>query len=374
MTHSDRENDSHDSAADSAHSPADDHRRDSIFDDSSDGGIKSDPAVSESEPPQSPDTGLVGSTIPVEPIPPQSAEATGGDAQTPAPTGLDHLFPRSDSAIAADEHPLAGFDGGEIRATLGSVRPIAAAPDRSFLWIVFLATYAATTTAALIYLTVRMRGSGGSQLESLPDVKPLKLGEFRQVRPGAMLPWGHTLTLGDTTRFGNILVEPLRVTRGPLHFSHYDGDPLKTRTPTAPVLKLWLRVTNVADDQAISPLDDELLFSRRVSPDGEVLANNFVCRAQDQSAGKSLVFLFDQPVSSQWNLDGVTVDQSLNPGESLETFLPTAEEGSADLRGDLVWRLHLRKGYSPAGYGVTTLVEVAFSSRDIEAEQADHAG
>lgn len=281
-----------------------------------------------------------------------------------SPSELQGIFGESSAAGIDETNPLAGIAGSEITATRGTVRP--PAPDRSFLWIVFLATYAATTTAALIYLAVRLRNSGGGSLESLPDVKPLKLGEFRQVRPGALLPSGHRLSLGDKTRFGNIIVEPLRVTRGPMAFTHFDGDATKQRAPTAGILKLWVRLTNASDSQSVAPLDDELLFARKLSPNGDLLANNFVCREQDQPAGKPLVFHFDLPPASEWNLDGVAVNRELKPGESVETFLPTTEEGVGELEGTLVWRFHLRKGYSPAGYGVTTLVEVAFPSTEIQ--------
>jgi hypothetical protein len=47
-------------------------------------------------------------------------------------------------------------------------------------------------------------------------------------------------------------------------------------------------------------------------------------------------------------------------------YIPTEEAGLDQLTGELVWRLHFRKGYSPAGYGVTTVVEIAFDSLQIQ--------
>jgi hypothetical protein len=404
MTAPPREDQPQDSSADSALSPANDPRRgDSIFDESSDAAQPSDPgvpakaeqALADSAPLEElpwselesaePGDGIPPSMIapgenpPAEPGSPLVAEPAAVDPgshaslaseASSAPAALDGMFGDQVPAATEEDDPLAGIAGSEITATRASVRPPAAAPDRSFLWIVFLATYAATTTAALIYLAIRLRNSGGGHLESLPDVKPLKLGEFRQVRPSAVLPSGHKLALGDKTRFGNIIVEPLRITRGPLAFAHFDGDASKTRAPTTGVLKLWVRLTNASEDQTIAPLDDELLFGRKLSRDGDLLANNFVCREQDQPAGKPLVFLFDQPPASEWNLEGVAINRPLKPGESIETFLPTTEEGAGGLEGDLVWRFHLRKGHSPAGYGVTTLVEVAFPSTAIQPDAA----
>jgi hypothetical protein len=40
------------------------------------------------------------------------------------------------------------------------------------------------------------------------------------------------------------------------------------------------------------------------------------------------------------------------------------------LQGDLIWRVHFRKGYSPKNYGVTTVFEVKFHSDAIQADSA----
>ena len=70
----------------------------------------------------------------------------------------------------------------------------------------------------------------------------------------------------------------------------------------------------------------------------------------------------------EWNLKGQQIDVAIKPGESLETFIPTTEEGLDDLLGKdepLIWRVHFRKGYSPQNYGVTTVFEVEFNRSDI---------
>ncbi|MBX3442320.1 MAG: hypothetical protein KF774_07920 [Planctomyces sp.] len=294
--------------------------------------------------------------------------AAAADTGVATDDALQSTFSQdSDSTVQTSD---AGLDFSRpVGAGMTSTRAPARG-DRTFLWLVFLATYAATTTAALVYLTMRLRNSGGAGLESLPDVPPLKPGEFRHYRTSAVLPAGHRLALGDSVRFGNIVVEPLRVTSGPIEFSHF-RDPQSVRPPSSPVLKLWVRLTNASKTQTIAPLDGDLLMSRRLSQDGDLLTNNFVCRAEDQARGESLVFLFDRPAISEWNLRDVALDRPLAPGESIETSIPSAEEGWDELDGQLVWRLHLRKGYSRSGNGVTTLIEVAFSDNDVQSDDVE---
>jgi hypothetical protein len=237
------------------------------------------------------------------------------------------------------------------------------------LWIVFLATYAITATAALIYLAIRLRGAGASSnLESLPDLPPVREMNYRTVRSRANLPAGHVLPLGGRQQFGEMVVEPLRVTRGPLQFEHYTGDAARVRPATAPVLKLWLRFTNASPDQRIAPLDARLLSLRRRQENDNLVANNFVCRQADRELEQALVLTFDLALQGEWKFRGQDLDRPLAPGESVELYLPTTEEGVADLEGDLVWRFQMRKGFGPRGFGVTTLVDVEFPSAAIIGE------
>ena len=80
------------------------------------------------------------------------------------------------------------------------------------------------------------------------------------------------------------------------------------------------------------------------------------------------------PPSWEWNLKGQNINQEkkpqeLKPGESFETYVATNEQGIDDLKGDLVWRLQIRKGYNPKSRrGVTTLIEVVFNSSQIQSD------
>jgi hypothetical protein len=243
--------------------------------------------------------------------------------------------------------------------------PRRAPPRRSVLPLIVLVSYASAVTIALVYLYARYRHPNPHVLESLPDVPPLKAGEVKIVPVDAPMPIGHTLRLGESQRFGNLRVEPLRIIREPAEFAYFSGQSRQPRPATGPILKLWLRFTNLASDQAIAPLDPHLVFSRRFNRGGETETTNFVCRAADKDRGGPLVFLYDHPETSEWDFVGQQLGHVLQPGETFETYVPSAEEGLDQLTGKLLWRVHFRKGFSPRGYGVTTLIEVAFQDDEV---------
>lgn len=235
--------------------------------------------------------------------------------------------------------------------------------------MILLASYASAVTIAALWLWLNSSAARPHELESLPDVAPLEPNEFRYAPQNASMPQGHTLPLGAAQQLGYIKVEPLRVTRGPVRFSHY-SDQAQSKPPTAPVLKLWLRFTNVSSDQLIAPLDRDLLLTRSYQHEQDaVLANQLVLPA-DKASGKP-GYVIDHPLTSEWDLAGQKLGHRLKPGESVETYIPL-EPGSADhLAGDLLWRVHFRKGYHDAtGHGVTTMIEVPFSITDVQPESA----
>jgi hypothetical protein len=236
---------------------------------------------------------------------------------------------------------------------LAPAPPLTAAPDRrvspkrsAFLLIVLI-SYASAVTIALVCLYARQRNPNPHVLESLPDVAPLRKGEVQIVPVDAPMPIGHTLRLGESQRFGNVRVEPLRVVREPAGFAHFSGQSRQPRESTEPILKLWLRFTNVAADQAIAPLDPHLVFARRFDRDGKAEAKNFVCRAADKDRRGPVVFLYDHPETSEWDFVGQQLGRVLQPGESFDTYVPSAEEGLDQLAGEMLWRVHFRKVYSP---------------------------
>lgn len=235
-----------------------------------------------------------------------------------------------------------------------------------------VASYAsAVTLAFLIYLWMTM-GPDPHQLESLPDVIPKEktkgVIERNVVSENAPMPLGHTLELGQTQRFGNLEVTPLRVTREPLEFEHYAGETSQTRPPSAPVLKLWLRFKNVSTDQEFMPLGADLVFHRGATKKSQRMrANNFVCKIDEKNKDGNLVMVYDHIIEDVWNLKGQNIERGLEPGDAFETFIPSADEGLDALTGKLIWRVHLRKGLNAkTGWGITTLIEVEFESGEIK--------
>jgi hypothetical protein len=112
------------------------------------------------------------------------------------------------------------------------------------------------------------------------------------------------------------------------------------------------------------------LFTRRSINLGEFIqANGFVAREADRRQGKSLFYIYELSTTSEFKMAGQNLGQQLEPGENLETFIPS-EEAARDLQGDLVWRFQFRKGYNPKSKrGVTTLIDVRFNSKDITEER-----
>ena len=295
---------------------------------------------------------------------PEDSAALIGEPTLPVldECGTSSIFDEHDSVAEAVPVQRVAPDRA---AAAGRGRPAAVVSRRLFVFVLVYASLASAVCLALAFVVAQHRTS---QLESLPDVVPRqdRQGEIlREVWPEqAQLPPGHTLRLGETGRFGNLRVTPLRVTREPLAFTHYQGT--QTRPPAGTVLKLWLKFENFGG-VPFAPLDRELLFTRVVQSgrDYRVRANNFLAPAGDRSAD-SLVLVFDHVTSGDWDLAGQQLGQVLAAGETGETYIPTGTD-LPNLSGPLVWRMHLRKGIASNGWGVTTLVEVVFDADDVHA-------
>ncbi|MEI8021744.1 MAG: hypothetical protein WCH39_26275, partial [Schlesneria sp.] len=232
------------------------------------------------------------------------------------------------------------------------------------LLLLIVGSYASLITIYAAYLTLLGRTH---QLESLPDLKtvPQQGGRAIVPRPENELPKGHELRIGQSQRYGNIRVTPLRVTRGPISFKYFKDVPENERAPSDPVLKLWLKFENVSEQQIITPIDSTLMyFQRGHSP---VISYNVIFRDIDRKKKDGLFFYnFDRlPPESEWRIVGQDANRELLPHEEYETFIPSQE--SVELPdGEVIWRVHFRKGHGPqTGNGVTTLIDVRFDSNDI---------
>ncbi|WP_437186065.1 hypothetical protein SH668x_003193 [Planctomicrobium sp. SH668] len=266
---------------------------------------------------------------------------------------------------------FAGMDQPTSRpnqAATGQPSPEQVAPTSSpsHLKWVLLVSYASAVTLALL-ASIFLLGGRSHQLESLPDIPNQKPDELTYVPAHIKLPDGHTLHLGESRRFGNILVEPLEIEQSRAEFVHYSGDTFRKREPTQPLWKLKLRLTNLSPEQGIAPFDRELILrwvtNSKFKHD---LSNNYIAEAGTKIRDAQELPLYRLPVSSDWDMVGQELGKVLSPGASYETYLTSSDEGLDQLPENLVWRFQFRKGYSKNGNGVTTIAEVAFKKSDVK--------
>ncbi len=230
---------------------------------------------------------------------------------------------------------------------------------------VIVASYASAVTLAFLWMFFTSRTH---QLESLPDVRTLSDGELQFAGFDAQLPPKHTLALKESRRFGDVRVTPLRVTREPILFEHYADKSQLPPQPTAPVLKLWLQFENMSERVSFPPYDMQLMCLRGFDKSDQVKANTFLARQDTPRSFDNIALNFDHPRDSEWNLQQQQVGP-LAPGSRAVTFVASCEEVDALTADttDVLWRVQIRKGINEKSRrGVTTLIDVVFSTGDIE--------
>lgn len=234
----------------------------------------------------------------------------------------------------------------------------------------WLPGYAIAVTLLLIVLAITGRITlfpAAHTLESLPDVRPLQPGEFQIIPPGTPLPPQHGLKLNQSQRFGDVVLTPLKVTREPISFEHFQTHAAEPRMTTAPVLKLWLKFENVSADCAFLPLDTTLMSHRypEFATDETTQANSGLNLTGSTDAPRILNYL--HPAGSNFLLTGQNVSTPVNPGQSVEVYVASAELPELELaQTSWTWRIQFRKGiHQPSGHGVTTLVDVSFDTSEI---------
>jgi len=268
------------------------------------------------------------------------------------------------SAPAAPDKEATGANDSDGSTAAKATAVAAAAPGGMLM--IGLISYASLVTLLLLWSMMSGGGGGGSQdLESLPDIAPEKEGNLSYVAPHTPLPAGHTIKVGDQQRFGNLNVEVIGITKEPLEFTHYSGDASIKRDATTPVWKLWLKLTNVSKDQEFAALDRRLLL-RWVQKKGEdVEYANYYIAPQNAAKGAARFSMYRLPIASDWDLKEQHLGESLAPGASMTTYIAASDEQTEAPSGKLVWRFQIRKGLSPSGNGVTTMVEVPFAANDV---------
>ncbi|QDT38707.1 hypothetical protein [Stratiformator vulcanicus] len=292
---------------------------------------------------------------------PSGAPLVDEDAET-----AEFVIPAIDTS--ADDSPATRSPSKPSRSR--KKKPEKSAEDgetvsrQKFLLVLIYASAASALCLVLLYLQLTARTH---QLESLPDTVVPSVdqdGNVTRVRipPSSELPPGHTLELGESQRFGDLRVTPLRVSRGPLQFTHYSNGTTRTEDDLS-TLKLSVKFENVGDE-AFVPLDADLLFYRAVETGGSEgifqWANNFVREAGAESGWEDVSFLYDHVTTGEWDLQDQKLGTKLEPGESIETYIPMNPEAASDVNGPLFWRIHLRKGIADNGWGITTLIEIPF--------------
>ena len=236
--------------------------------------------------------------------------------------------------------------------------------------------YAAALTLLflILLLTGRLSLFGGHPLESLPDIKPLRHDEFQLVPPTASLPRGHSLQLGESQRFGDIILTAERVTFEPLKFAHMISGEEATDLEQAQALKLWFKVENVASDIAFSPWSVGLMchHSQRgtdIASDEDMLANSWLMVKDASNHDEIRVLNFMHSPTSSFNLVRHGGDALVFPGESQTCFV-VASQAASNIKSPAEayrWRIQIRKGVNRAsGNGVTTLVDITFQPNQIE--------
>lgn len=283
--------------------------------------------------------------------PPEVEPESDPDEQAATSSGIADQAdePTSESQLAREETP----NDAESPAKSLSIG-----------WVL-LASYASAVTIVALILLMRSGNSDTPHhLESLPDVAPEAPDNLSYVPVEAELPPGHVLQIGEKQRFGNIEIEPLRIVQEPLEFTHY-SDASLTRPATEAVYKLWLRVTNVSDEQEIVPLDAHLLFRWVVKVEEQREFSNYYLFPADASGPDDIIPVYRHSKDSDWDLRDQQLGKLLKPGESLETYLASSENPTG-LAEKMYWRFQIRKGHSPSGNGVTTVVDVEFHTDDIQ--------
>ena len=298
-------------------------------------------------------------------LPPTASEILAG-----TPVADTSAVTEPAAAVALTDLHSEGSASLHPREITAARKPSRAAISPMLFMIVV--SYASAVTLACLYLVFLLLSN--PRTLDLPDLAPPQPKDKKKVTsliylsPDQEIPPANVLKLGQSRQYGSLNVTPLCVTRGPVEFQYYQTQADQQKEIEGPVLKLHLRFENVSRDQEFIPLDSKLVFSKEIDRKayGLLKANNFVCNVADRNDPARQVFMFDLTPNGKWLLKGENLDRELVPGQVLETFVPTTSDQIDSLSGDLVWRVHFRKGYNRISFrGVTTLIEVLFNKSDI---------
>ena len=294
-------------------------------------------------------------------------------AVSPAPARVSPAPARVSPARRAQKPSATAESARDAVETIAEGAPVLTRRPGTIAVPAWFPGYTAAITLVLLFLlfTGRIQLSANHPLESLPDVRPLAPNEFQPVQEDVRLPEGHDLGLGESRRFGDVLVTPVKVSRAPLEFQDFLSGKPEPKLTTTPALRLHLKFENLAADIAFPPFDAALM-SHRFQPEASelsILANSFLSVPPDaQNEFPRRLLHYPQTMDSNFVLTGQNAGKVVAPGESLETWVATVPlpDGWSH-SGPMRWRVQFRKGINrKSRFGVTTLIDVNFNSTDIQ--------
>jgi hypothetical protein len=320
-------------------------------------------------------------SLPVPDIEQTPSSAEESRPSTAKPAEIDQPVPKPPSAPPAVAKQNSGSVIEKTTRTVAppaSDRAIAAASEASLpdgrrrKPPAGLLGYAIAVTLLLLFclMTGRLTFRANHTLESLPDLRPLGPNEFLKVPDGTELPTGHLLKPGESKRFGDVVITPLRITREPLLFEGFLNRTAEETLTTDPVLQLWVRFENVSVEYAFPPFDSGLMSHRSppAGTDQSTIANSFL-HVNDAGTEPIRILNFLQSLDSNFVIIGQNSGKILAPGESMEACFASStdiQNIKLDESTKFTWRIQFRKGvHVESGYGVTTLVDVVFTGSDI---------
>lgn len=230
-------------------------------------------------------------------------------------------------------------------------------------WLVLLlATWAGAATLAAGWLWYHWPAPT-SPLENLPDDGVLPA---RVVSPLEPLPPSAIVELGGVLRVGDLEVRPLGIERRPVRVK-----PEGLATDELLVLKLALK--NLSQDQPLRPTDPAFFYPdprkrlRGLPVFDETGFTYTFLHPEGKPSG--LLVPFDLAYEQGLTIEGQDFEV-LEPGQTGETIVVSGEGADEKLEREMIWRIKLRKGKTPDGRGVCTVVGVRFHKEDVAAPKS----
>lgn len=324
--------------------------------------------------------------VPSEPVP----DARGGDATTLLVDGASQQpasAPANDSTLLTPDQ----FSGVAIPTVPRTPRVQTASRGASLWWLYCLVlpllSYAILATVLIIMLWNKSANAPPDPLERLPDVDGDAPGARPAAGGGQKASWAapeqynniaiapsRQVGLGETLRIGDLEVTPQKVELKTVKvWVETAANPEPCQNPS---LVLSLRLRNVSDQWAFTPLDN--YFDRKPKPGSPKPLTVLEAGSKKFYGGPAPWYPRNRPAKNrqdrQWvdgrkNFD----DKGLAPGLAEDTIICTDGDGDnfagvVDDHQNFLWRVHLRRGVVKVGKGLkpaTTVIGVHFTKKQI---------